>query len=286
MDTLFIDQDQKEYQAKDVREALCEIGAGECETLFIHSDIVFGKPGGGFKRRDYLQILYEVIQSLGVRNLIVPTFTYSFCNHERYDVTNSKTSMGAFNEYVRKIEGRYRTLDPLLSLSVPESMGDYFRGYGGNHSLGVGSGLDAVHHLDGCKFLFFGAEMADSFTYVHYVEKMLDVPYRFDMPFDGEVIHEDGSIEDRRQWIHTQCYGAKLPPKYDYFEHEMEEKGYLSKTRLGDKFVACISEKDAFEQVASKIRGNPYYFLAEPYEEKDLVHKYTYDTRNGRITHC
>ncbi len=93
-----------------------------------------------------------------------------------------------------------------------------------NHSLGEGSALDILHHMDSVKFLFFGAEMADCFTYVHYVEKIMEVPYRFDMPFEGNIIYPDGIKLHRKQYIHTQCTGVKLPSKYDYFEKEMKEK--------------------------------------------------------------
>ena len=112
MDTLFIDSENNRYSAQDVYRALVETGAADCETLFIHADVMFGRPPEGFRRKEYLAVLYETIASLGVRNLIVPTFTYSFCNHECYDVLNSKTSMGAFNEYIRKLPGRYRTVIP------------------------------------------------------------------------------------------------------------------------------------------------------------------------------
>ena len=76
--------------------------------------------------------------------------------------------MGAFNEFIRKKEGRYRTLDPLLSLSVPDCLKGVFSAVG-DHSLGEGSGLDLLHHMDGVKFLFFGARLGNCFTYVHYV---------------------------------------------------------------------------------------------------------------------
>lgn len=193
--------------------------------------------------------------------------------------------MGAFNEAVRKREGRYRTDDPLLSLSVPIELKPLFQNLG-NHSLGEGSGLDILHHMDGVKFLFFGAEMAECFTYVHYVEKMMDVPYRFDMPFSGNVIYPDGSVKQKTQSIHTQCYGVKLPSKYDYFEHEMEEKGYLIKQRLGDKYIGCLAEKDAYREIKAHIEADIHYYLESPFTADQLVHKYTYSTENGRITHC
>lgn len=285
MDKLFYDSDNKLFTVDDIREALVSVGANECETLFIHSDVMFGRPAEGFKKRTYLETLYEVITEIGVKNIVVPSFTYSFCNSEDYDIQNSKTSMGAFNEYIRKQDGRFRTEDPLLSVSVPENIAYLFE-HVSNHSLGEGSGLDIIHHMDNVKFLFFGAEMADCFTYVHYVEKMMDVPYRFDMPFEGNVIYSDGRCEHRKQIIHTQCYGVKLPNKYAYFENEMEGRGYLKKIRFGDKYIACLSEKDAYREIKAKIENNINYFLAAPYKEEDLIHKYTYSTANGRITHC
>lgn len=285
MTTLFLDRDGKAYGAEEVRKALLQIGADDCETLFIHSDIMFGAVPPGFNRKEYLGTLYQVICSLGVKNIIVPTFTYSFCNHEDFDVARSRTSMGAFSEYVRKQPGRYRTLDPLLSLSVPEGLRDRF-GHVGRHSLGEGSGLDILHHMDGVKFLFFGAKQGECFTYVHYIEKMLDVPYRFDMPFQGGVIDYDGNRVEKVQYIHTHCKGVRMPPSYDYFENELIEDGLVRKAPLADSFVSCLAEKDAYEQIIRRIRKDPYYFVEGEYTESDLIHEYGFGHSGERVTHC
>lgn len=285
MHVLFHDAGGNAISSEDIFNALKLVGADDCETLFIHSDIMFGTLKTGIRRKELLNAIHEQVACLGVKNIIIPTFTYSFPNNEVYNITTSKTSMGAYNEFVRKQEGRFRTDDPLLSVSVPLLLKSEFD-HISNHSLGEGSALDVLHHLDDVKFLFLGAEMAECFTYVHYVEKMMDVPYRFDMPFEGEVIYPNGEIVHRKQFIHTQCYGVKLPPKYNQFEKEMEENGYLKKKLVGEKFISCISEKDAYREIKRHIEGNIYYYLDKPFEKKDLIHKYTYNTENGRITHC
>lgn len=285
MQKLFRDADGHVVTSKDIFAALKEVGAADCETLFIHSDIMFGTLVGSIRKKELLQTIHDQVCALGVKNLVVPTFTYSFPNHVEYDIIASKTLMGAYNEYVRKMDNRYRTDDPLLSVSIPKSLKDSFS-HVSNHSLGEGSALDIIHHMDGVKFLFLGAEMADCFTYVHYVEKMLDVPYRFDMDFTGKIIYPDGTIKERIQSIHTQCYGVKIPPKYDYFEKEMEEKGYLRKKRVGNKFISCLSEKDAYREIRERIEEDINYYLETPFKASDLVHQYTYSTERGRITHC
>lgn len=285
MDILFYDADNHPYTVEVIKEILINVGAADCETLFIHSDVMFGRPPEGFRRKEYLGTLLGLIEDLNVKNLIVPAFTYSFCNNEDYDISNSKTSMGAFNEFVRKTDGRFRTDDPLLSVSVPEEISPLFS-HVSNQSLGEGSALDIIHGMNDVKFLFLGAEMADCFTYVHYVEKMMRVPYRFDVAFKGNVIYPDGTVKEREQIINTQCGGVELPPKYDYFEREMEDKGYLKKIHVGEKYIACISEEDAYREIKDHISNNINYFLARPFVESDLFYKYTYNTENGRITHC
>ena len=285
MEKLFYDSDNQLFTTENIRNALIETGAADCKYLFIHSDVMFGRPAEGFKRRVYLETLYQIVTSLGVKELIIPTFTYSFPNHEDYDIANSKTYMGAFNEFIRKKEGRYRTDDPLLSVSVSKGLKPCFD-HVSNHSLGEGSALDIVHHMNNVKFLFFGAEMGECFTYVHYVEKMMKVPYRFDMSFEGTVIYPNGIRKERIQMIHTQCEGAVLPLKYNYFEQEMEDRGYLKKERIADKYIACLDEKDAYREIKAHIEKDINYFLAIPFRKEELVHRYTYTTDNGRITHC
>lgn len=284
MDVLFIDQSGRSYNAEDVYSALKEVGANECEALFIHSDIMFGKTAPGFNRKEYLNILYDIFCDLKIKYLIAPTFTYSFCNHEDYDVKKSRTSMGAFNEYIRKKDGRYRTLDPLLSISVPDELKGRFQDIN-EHSLGEKSCFDIIHQMDSVKFLFFGARLGNCFTYVHYVEKMLDVPYRFDMPFSGKIIDEYGNVYDKTQYMHTACYGVK-PADYYYFEDYLESKGFLEKRPLGDKTIACISEKDAYREIVSKLQEDINYFLEVPFKKEDLVHRYTKGINGERITHC
>lgn len=285
METLFKSSDGKGCGMEEIRQALRDVGADDCQSLFIHSDVMFGIPTKGFSRKRYLNLLYEAVEDLGVK-IIVPTFTYSFCNHETYDVLKSKTAMGAFNEFVRKQHGRYRTSDPLLSLSVPIEFKSHFEKYDGEHSLGEGGGLDAVHHLDAVKFLFLGADMGGCFTYLHYVEKMLEVPYRFDMEFHGNVVDESGQTGERTQFMHTQCYGVKLPDRYGYFEKELAEAGVVKRKRVGDRYISCLSERDAYREIWRRITGDINYFLARPFKASELIRRYTYDAAKGRITHC
>lgn len=284
MEYLFSDNDGKKYYEEDVYQALLKVGAGDCEVLFLHSDVMFGNVAPSFNRKVYVEAFAHAIERLKVPYLIVPAFTYSFCNQEVYDVKKSKTSMGILNEYFRKQPARYRTLDPLLSLSVPIELKRQFENIS-EHSLGIGSGLDVLHNMKNVKFLFLGARLFDCFTYLHYVEKILEVPYRYDQPFEGIIIDDNGESIPRTQYIHTACKGVKLRED-TRFEDYLTEHGYLKKILLGNSFVSCLSEGDAYRELVRAIKNDPIHFLAEPYKVEDIKKEYTYDRSVGRITHC
>lgn len=281
---LIYDVDKKCYTDEDLRHTLRSVGACDCNILFVHSDVMFGTLAKGLKRKEYLQCLYDALYSNNVKNVVVPSFTYSFCNNEPYDVKNSRTSMGALNEYIRCLDGRYRTEDPLLSLSVPDQIKTGFIDLG-NHSLGENSAFDRLHGMSDVKFLFLGARLGNCFTYVHYVEKMNNVEYRFDLPFSGTVIDGQGQEHFVTQYIHTACYGVKAGDYY-YFEDELEERGLLKKRHFGNGTISCISEKDAYSAIENKLSENIFYFLEQPYTKEDLIHKYTMGQNGERITHC
>ncbi len=284
MTHLITDDQNNEYTYSDLIHSLEEVGAFDCKYLFLHTDVSFGNLAKGIGRKAYLELLYQALTHNKDQELIVPVFTFSFCNDEVYDVVNSRTVIGGLNEYIRVMDGRYRTLDPLLSLSVPVSLKNRFEGLG-NHSLDENSAFQRVHELDDVKFLFLGAELGSCFTYVHFVEKITDVKYRFDKEFEGEIIDYDQNRIRTRQYIHTACRGV-LPAEYHYFADELQRQGMLKKVRFGNRNISCLSEKDAYNSIKNKLNENDCYFLERPYTDSDLVHEYTFNNKEGRITHC
>jgi len=281
---LFKTASDRIWTREDVWEQLKAVGANDCDILFVHSDLMFGYPNRALGRKGYLQELYQLFLDLNVPTLVFPGFSYSFANHEVYDARKSRTSMGSLAEYFRTQPGVYRSLDPLLSLLVKGKRADLAFGPPTAHCFGPDSGFDRLHQAGNVKFLFFGAEFAEYFTYIHYIEKVLDVPYRFDMQFHGTIIDHDGQTFQHTHAIHTQCGGVKLK-NFAGLKRELFQEGTLKIKPLGDGEIACISEEDIFQAVTGRICKNPFSFV-EPYTKKDLTHEYTFGKNGERITHC
>lgn len=282
---IFSDFNGEWHTQEHIAELLKKSGACDCDVLFIHSDISFGLPNKSLKRNEYMETLFQIILQTGVRTIIYPTFTYSFCNNEIFDVRLSKTSMGSLNEYARKKAGTMRSLDPLLSVCAFGERASEFTGIHSDNSLGAGSVFDALHKTENVKFLFFGAEFSQCFTYLHYVEKMLNVPYCFDMEFNGTVIDWNGMRSVKKQNIFTACEKISYSENLD-FKNFLIDKGYMERYNLGSREIAVISEADAYYWISDRICSKIDYFLRKFFTDNDLNHIYTHDLAHGRITHC
>lgn len=281
---LFTDSKGVEFTHDDIVGRLKQVSAHECEILFVHTDILFGRPNPSLGRKGYLQALYQVLLDLKVKTLIFPAFTYSFCNHEDYDVRDSRTGMGALIEYIRKQPGVHRSLDPLLSLLAVGEKTDLLDGELGCQALGLGSGFDCLHQADNVKFLFFGADFTEHFTYIHHIEKVLDVPYRYDQSFSGIITDYNGYSFHHTHSIHTACGGVTLK-NFSALKQDLLTAGYLKSAPLGDLEVACIAETDVYREVTRRIQDDPYSFVY-PYTTTDLTHEYTFGKNGERVTHC
>lgn len=282
---LFKSQDGEWVSNTSALEMLRKIGASDCEILVVQTGVEFGVPNLQLPRREYLGRLYEVLAELRVDTLVVPTFTFSFCNNEVFDVRKSKTSMGALAEYIRTRPNARRSLDPLLSMSVIGKQDHILDGDLGDNSLGVGSAYDRLHRTNDVKFLCFGSDFSEYFTYVHYVEKMLDVPYRFDQEFHGTIIDWDGKAYEDTHYIHTAC-GGVVPSAFPHFKELLVQKGMMQSVRMGDSEAVCIKERDVYSETVRQIRGNIHYFLKKPFVDEDLTKVYQYGRHGERVTHC
>ncbi|WP_291449059.1 AAC(3) family N-acetyltransferase [Desulfovibrio sp.] len=233
--------------SSQMQASLRSVAAADCDVLYIHTDMTFGLPV--IRRSQLLAELLNVIESLGVRTLIFPTFTFSFCNNEPFDVQNSRTSMGALNEYVRKSGRGARSSEPLLSVYVLGDRLDLIDNLS-EESIGVGSNYDRLHHCGkNVKFLFFGADMRQCFTYTHYMEAIIGVPYRYNREFSGTFI--DGGVfqKGRKAFLYSTYANCRLNPRPVVYD-AMQKRGQLQIESIGNGIFCCFSEKDAHTTIS------------------------------------
>ena len=251
---------------KQIVDMLYSIGANKCDVLYVHTALNFGLPV--LKKKELLEELYQIFINLSVSTLIFPTYTFSFPNNQDYDVQNSKTSMGLFNEYFRNQNDVIRSTDPLMSNALKGTHVEFVNNIGKN-SCGKDSTFDLLHQTElNVKFLFFGARPGDCFTYMHYIEDYLNVPYRYSREFTGKIINNEKTYTDT--YYLPIRYSNVFPGYGSYiYENIMEERGISKKIKIGDSQITIIPEQSAFTLYHDLVQSYPCFFISSPFNEKE-----------------
>jgi len=241
--------------------------APDAKVLYIHTGITFGFPNPEFSRQELLGQLYQVILSLGVPTLCFPTFTFSFCNGEDYDVQASRSKMGALNEFVRKQPGVIRSLDPLMSSVLVGEDRALVAGLG-KHSIGENSTFDKLHQRGrGVKFLFFGTTASECFTYTHYVEERLNVAYRYNRIFTGKITDSGRTWQDSYH-LFVRFKGI-VPSSDGKLENDLLTRGFLRKRQCGLSSIACVDEPDGYQTIVDHLNENADCYITGPTQARN-----------------
>jgi len=255
------------------REALLTSEAHEADVLYVHSGLNFGQPPRGLSRTNLLSNIVESILNLGVKTVCMPTFTFSFCNGESYDVQSSKSQMGALNEHFRKRSDVTRSADPLMSVAAFGRDLDLVQNLG-MQSTGKNSNFDKLNSRQNVKFLFLGVHPGDCFTYMHYLEWVADVPYRYNRSFTGDVTNS-GSITSVTKQLFVRFNGV-IPNRASYTYGDMLwEKGDLTKVSVGDSSISSVPLGPARDLYLNLLNDDPNYFITEPFDKSKVTDDFT-----------
>ena len=257
---LFTDKNGKQLRKSDFDRILKNIVGDNTSILYVHTGLNFGKPNMEISRNYIIESLFDSIMSLGSENLVLPTFTFSFCNGENFSVNESKSFMGSLNEHARKHKDFVRSSDPLMSVALSGPKKELLAS-GNLESIGAGSTFDVIRNSANVKFMFFGVELGDCFTYMHYLEWLAGVPYRYNRTFTGNVISSDGKTTEQTHSLFVR-YGNVYPNQASHdYALELKELGALEQERVGDSTISVTDEKPASSLYLDILKSNPNAFI-------------------------
>jgi aminoglycoside 3-N-acetyltransferase len=188
--------------------------------------------------------------------LAVPTFTYSFPRKEVFDLAETPSGMGGFAEWIRRHPDSRRSEDPCFSIAAIGGRAGAFTDDAAENSFGPGSFFDRFHKAGG-KILNFNFDAGS--TYVHYVERELGVPYRFDKTFHG-ILRRDGRDKEARStiWVRYLSDDA-LEAVFEPLDALARARGMFRTVRLGRGAIGLISAADTFRLIADTLPDRPLF---------------------------
>ena len=247
------------YTKQDIISALKEVGLKPSDSIFIHSNIgFFGKLENASTPEDYYYTFKESIFSLigNHGTLIVPTFSYSFCNNHEFDPENTPSVCGFFSENLRKDKEAFRSFDANFSIAAIGEKAKFFTESPTSHSFGINSFWDRLLQYNG-KIVNFNFDAAS--TYIHFVEKQLNVPYRYDKPFPGTLILNNQKSEHVFYHFVFDHEKPQDGPDFAEFDRKAKEYGFASISNLGKGQIVSISVKDTTELIEKEFKTNPRF---------------------------
>jgi aminoglycoside 3-N-acetyltransferase len=252
-----------DYSKKDIFDALRKIGISKGDNILIHSNLgFFGKLNEAENSEDYCKIFTNtILDIIGIDGtLIVPTFTYSFCWDQIFDIDNTTTSdCGIFSEYVRKKEKSIRSEDGIHSIAAIGKNAAHFTQNAPKQSFGKNSFWERFRKENGkiCRFNL----NADFNTFIHYVEKEMNVPYRFDKKFTGKMIIGGEKISHENIHFVRDLNNENTIPDLSKLELKMKEMNYLKKSNLGKGQILSYYAKDVFNIISEEIIKDPNFLI-------------------------
>lgn len=250
-----------DYSKKDIIQALLKVGVCKDDNIFVHSNLgFFGKLKDGISKEDYCNAFKEaILEVIGINGtLVVPAFSYSFCNNEVYDKNKIVGVRGMFSEFIREDHQSLRSDDANFSVVAIGKNAEYFTKDVPSHSFGKNSFWERFLNCNGkiCNFNFDSGS-----TFIHYVEKLLNVRYRFDKGFRGKSMINDK--EEDRMYYHF-VYDLSKPtdvPDFTKFDKKAKELGLTKTVNLGKGQIVCISAHDTLELIQKEIVNNPSFLI-------------------------
>lgn len=258
---LYEDESEKKIYANDFLDALRECGIKEGDVVFVHADIsVFGK----LCSRDKVFLLQSLVNTVTASvgedgTIIVPTFSYSFCNGEIFDADHTKSKVGVFTEYFRKQPDVSLTKHPIFSVAIWGKRRNDLIAVG-RDSFGEDSIFGKIHRLNG-KVVFLGAPFT-SCTFLHYIEQAKGVPYRYVKEFQGKT-REDGRERDDMCSYFVRDLTRNPVLDTAKLEKHFMDKGMMKRAQLAHGTVLAIDAEAFFNEGCKLLDSNITYFLKE-----------------------
>ena len=250
-----------DYTVQNILDSLKQVGLKKGDSIFTYSNLgFFGKLKNAETSEDYCaafrDAIFKIIGNEGT--LVVPAFSYSFCNSTRFNVSSTPSVCGMFSEYIRNDAQSKRSNDPNFSISAIGESAEYFTQDCQPHSFGKDSFWERYLKKNG---KFCNSNFDSGSTFFHYVEKILDVPYRYDKKFKGFLKLDNKYLE--KVFVHY-VYDKEKPengPDFEKFHKKAIELKKVKISNLGKGQIVCISAKNTFDLIKNEIIPNPNFLI-------------------------
>lgn len=176
------------YKFKDIVNSYKKLGIVKGDNVLVKGDLRYL---GNFNNNKYsnrtiteahFEALSQIID-LKKGTIIVSTASDSLCNTNKvFDINNTKSERGIFSEFVRNHKGSRRSFHPFNSHTSIGKYAKFICTNNSKNSFGLDTPKDRMLKIN-TKYLIMGLLPRLACSYIHHVEMLMGVPYRYTKEF-------------------------------------------------------------------------------------------------------
>ena len=173
-----------------------------------------------------LNVLIDAIQDIITPQgtLLIPTFNWDFCKGKAFDIKKTPCKTGSLGKIALKREDFIRTKHPIYSFAVWGKDAGLLADMENLSSFGGNSPFSYCREKN-AKNVFIDVAPQHSFTFVHYVEQMKGVDYRYLKNFTADYTDENGVTTRRAYSMNVRCLDRDIFLTIYPFEEKFQEIG-------------------------------------------------------------
>ncbi len=219
---------------------------------------LLGIPKEGNNRQVADQVLLDAfLEVLGQPGtLCVPTYTYSFSKGEAYDPEHTPSAVKGWPEFVRQLPDVRRTYDPMFSVAAIGSRADELTKDVPMASFAPGCFWQRFVEADGW---VININLWAISGLAHYVERCLNVPYRYDKLFVGDFILNGKTVRKGSIFTVQDLTNPDTRVDVTQFDALAYESGLAKKIQVGRGFITAMRARDMVRLLEGALSTHPNF---------------------------
>jgi len=245
----------KDVSGWDLNRLFLELGIRGGDLVMVHSFL--GKLGRLVQGSD--SIIDALLGILGDKGAVIfPAYTYSYFENNIYDVENSKSTVGILGDLARKYPGSVRSLDPCFSMVAIGKKAKHLMKREKKNSFGLGSIYQKLLE-ENFKALLLGVDFTALSLFMH-IEKLLNVPYRYDKEFLGTSVWKAETWRDSQiHFVKDLNFGFRT--NRSKIGSILKQDGNCKEAWLGYSNHYCMESQRIFDTVKSQYANDKYCLI-------------------------
>lgn len=221
---------------------------------------------------NFSQIISSAEQMGG--NIMIPTFSYTYPKNQVFSIMETPSDVGAVTEFLRKSYPYKRTIDPFFSyLLFGEKGSEHFK-VQDYECFGDKSLIADLFSQNGY-ICCVGNVFHNTPTEVHYIEKLLNVDYRFNKLFNGIIRDCEGNQHQQTTTFYCRKYLDEVEPDMTRLENDLKKNDLFEYWRDDnvDFEIQAVSFQRLYDFVKDKITQNPGYLCSTKSQHEENLKK-------------